>query len=202
MGDTLDIRPFEPADLPALHSICRAAFAPTFRSFRELVGEKIASVAFKSAEAEQAALLDQIAASNSGHEIWVAVRDSSPVGFVSLRVDSAGLGEITLNAVQPDHAGVGIGSELYKRAIGRMRALGASAATVGVGGDPSHAGRGAPIRKRGSGRPFRRSGSIARSRFARRFGATILVWRFGHPKCLEVTHAVLIRLNGDRRGTP
>jgi ribosomal protein S18 acetylase RimI-like enzyme len=151
MGDALDIRPFEPADLPALQAIREAAFAPAFQSFRDIVGDKIAPVAFKSAEAEQAALLDQIAAPDSGHELWVAVKGSAPIGFVSLRVDGSGLGELTLNAVHPSHAGNGLGADLYKLALARMKALGASVATVGVGGDPSHAAARRAYQKAGFG---------------------------------------------------
>ena len=49
------------------------------------------------------------------------------------------IGEIGLNAVHPEHAGRGVGTALYEQILTRMRALGAAIATVGTGGDPSHA---------------------------------------------------------------
>ena len=59
MNDCCHIRPFQQADLPTLQKIREAAFAPVFASFRKLVGEEIAQVAFAAAEEEQAALLDK-----------------------------------------------------------------------------------------------------------------------------------------------
>jgi GNAT superfamily N-acetyltransferase len=41
--------------------------------------------------------------------------------------------------VQPAHAGLGIGTAMYEHVLARMRALGMAVATVGTGGDPSHA---------------------------------------------------------------
>ena len=150
MPGAIDIRRYEPGDMPTLQAIREAAFAPVFRSFRDIVGNKVALVAFKTAEAEQAAHLDQIA-TDSDHELWVAMKDGAMIGFVSLRVDGAGVGELTLNAVHPDHAGAGAGSELYKHALTRMKALGASVATVGVGGDASHAAARRAYEKAGFG---------------------------------------------------
>ena len=49
------------------------------------------------------------------------------------------LGEIDLNAVHPDHAARGIGTQLYEFALQEMKAAGMRVATVGVGGDVSHA---------------------------------------------------------------
>jgi GNAT superfamily N-acetyltransferase len=41
--------------------------------------------------------------------------------------------------VHPHHAGHGIGTALYEFALDHMRQSGMAVATVGVGGDPSHA---------------------------------------------------------------
>jgi GNAT superfamily N-acetyltransferase len=49
------------------------------------------------------------------------------------------IGEIGLNAVHPAHAGQGIGTEMYDYALARMKEAGMTVATVGTGGDPSHA---------------------------------------------------------------
>jgi GNAT superfamily N-acetyltransferase len=134
------IRAFEGGDLAALQAIRQAAFAPVFGSFRALLGETIAGVALAGAEAEQAALLDRLCASDSDQQVAVALVDDGPVGFVAYGIDpTSRVGEIGLNAVHPDHAGRGIGSALYRHALAGMRALGATLATVGTGGDASHA---------------------------------------------------------------
>lgn len=134
------IRAYAPADLPALHAIRTAAFAPVFASFRDIVGPDIAALGLSTAEQEQGELLDAIAKPDSCHTIAVAEIDATPVGFVSWKPDIApGIGEITLNAVHPDHGGKGIGTALYEHALAALKSAGMQLATVGTGGDPSHA---------------------------------------------------------------
>jgi ribosomal protein S18 acetylase RimI-like enzyme len=134
------IRAYAPSDLPPLHAIRAAAFAPVFASFRSIVGPEIAALGLAIAEQEQGDLLDTIARPDSGHSIAVAEITTVPVGFVSWKTDIApGIGEITLNAVHPGHAGKGIGTALYDHALAALKAAGMQLATVGTGGDPSHA---------------------------------------------------------------
>lgn len=134
------VRPYTPADLPTLHAIRAAAFAPVFASFRNIVGPEIAALGLTTAEQEQADLLDAIAKPDSGHAIAIAEINNTPTGFVSWKPNSApGIGEITLNAVHPDHGGRGIGTALYEHALAALKAAGMQIATVGTGGDPSHA---------------------------------------------------------------
>lgn len=136
----MQIRPYTPADLPALHAIRTAAFAPVFASFRNIVGADIAALGLTTAEQEQADLLDAIATPDSGHTIAVAEVSNAIAGFVSWKPNVApGIGEITLNAVHPDHGGKGIGTALYEHALAALKAAGMQLATVGTGGDPSHA---------------------------------------------------------------
>jgi len=135
-----NIRPFEPGDLPAMQRVRNAAFEPVFRSFRDIVGEKIAALALADADAEQAKLLDDICAADSTHHVLVVTIRDEIVGFVSFTIDAEKrIGEIGLNAVHPEHAGQGIGTEMYERVLARMKELGMAVATVGTGGDPSHA---------------------------------------------------------------
>lgn len=134
------IRLFEPGDLPALHCIRAAAFKPVFQSFREIVGEQIAAVAFADAEAEQAKLLDDLCETKPDQQVYVVERDGEIVGFCTVLLDrKTKLGEIGLNAVDPKHAGKGVGSWMYEFALEQMKQNGMTVATVGTGGDPSHA---------------------------------------------------------------
>ncbi len=134
------IRAYAPADLPALQAVRAAAFAPVFASFRNIVGTEIAALGLVTAEQEQADLLDSIAKPDSGHSIAVAESGGVIVGFVSWKVGIApGIGEITLNGVHPDHGGKGIGTALSEHALAALRLAGMKLATVGTGGDPSHA---------------------------------------------------------------
>jgi ribosomal protein S18 acetylase RimI-like enzyme len=140
MPPPLALRPFAPADLAVLHRIREAAFAPVFASFRALVGEEIAAIAFASAEAEQGRHLDEICADGSGHHVFAVMEGAEMVGFVAFSVDAdRRTGELGLNAIHPDHAGRGIGTWMYEEALARMKALGAEVVEVGTGADPSHA---------------------------------------------------------------
>lgn len=140
MTEDCRIRAFEPDDLPKLHEIREAAFKPVFGSFRRIVGEKIAAVAFASAEREQAELLDRICEAGSEHDVFVVESESHIVAFCSVSLDrDSKVGEIGLNAVRPDYQGKGIGTVMYNHALERMREAGMRVATVGTGGDPSHA---------------------------------------------------------------
>lgn len=134
------IRAYAPSDLPVLHAIRAAAFAPVFASFRSIVGPEIAALGLATAEQEQADLLDAIAKPDSGHSLAVAETSGVIAGFVSWKPDIApGIGEITLNAVHPDHGGRGLGTALYDHALAALKTAGMQLATVGTGGDPSHA---------------------------------------------------------------
>lgn len=133
------IRSFEPGDLAALQRIRAAAFEPVFRSFRQIVGDTVAVLALGRADAEQAELLASVCDTTSQHRVYVALIDDVIIGFVTFSLDiEKRIGEIGLNAVHPDHAGRGIGTELYNFAIDQMRQSGMRVATVGVGGDASH----------------------------------------------------------------
>lgn len=135
-----EFRAFKPADLPRLHQIREAAFAPVFASFRQIVGEAIAPVAFAAAEQEQAGLLDRICGTESEHEVMVVERRSEIVAFCAVKADrESGVGEIDLNAVHPDWQGRGIGTWMYGLALERLKIAGMQVATVGTGGDAAHA---------------------------------------------------------------
>ncbi|MCW5719019.1 MAG: GNAT family N-acetyltransferase [Bauldia sp.] len=146
------IRPFVADDLPALQRIREAAFAPVFRSFREIVGPQIAMHAFAAADTDQARLLDDICDAGSAHRVRVVEAAGQVVGFVTFTINASDqVGEIGLNAVDPAHAGRGIGSWMYRLVLAEMQTLGAVVATVGVGGDPSHAAARSAYSKAGFG---------------------------------------------------
>ena len=140
MRADVSIRTFAPADLPALQAIRAAAFAPVFRGFREAVGPEIAAIMLADAEADQARHLDELCAESAPWRMLVAELDGRLVGFAAYRCDPPRRsGEIGLNAVHPEHAGRGIGTALYERALAELKALGAAAVEVGTGGDAAHA---------------------------------------------------------------
>lgn len=137
---TLRIRDFDVDDFDTIQEIRALAFAPVFQSFRDIVGPEIAAVAFASAERDQADHLADLCDPNTPQQVFVAEIDGQVVGFVSISLDhKSKIGEIGLNAVHSDFANRGIGTELYKSALEKLKAAGMRVATVGTGGDPSHA---------------------------------------------------------------
>lgn len=141
MAPPFALRPFRPADLPVLQEIRRLAFRPVFQSFRAIVGEAIGEVAFATADEEQARLLETLCGAGSGHQVLVVTAGGDEaVGFVAFSLNAqTQIGEIGLNALHPEHAGQGIGAAMYANVLERMKRAGMKVATVGTGGDPSHA---------------------------------------------------------------
>ncbi len=140
MTEEFHIRAFGPNDLPHLHEIRNAAFKPVFQSFRGLLGKDIAAIALATAEAEQGEHLDRVCSDAASNRVFVAESDGVIVGFYSVSLDTAAkVGEIDLNAVHPDHQGKGIGAAMFEHALDIMREAGMQVATVGTGGDVSHA---------------------------------------------------------------
>jgi GNAT superfamily N-acetyltransferase len=148
-------RPSRDEDLSRLQAIRQAAFAPVFASFAAITGERIAAVAFDRADAEQAALLDELSHPKPGRHLIVAMLGEEIIGFAACTLDEAArLGEIGLNAVHPDHAGRGLGTAMYRHILGLMRDAGMEVAAVSTGGDPSHAPARRAYAKVGFGAPI------------------------------------------------
>jgi GNAT superfamily N-acetyltransferase len=127
-------------DLPRLQAIRRAAFAPVFASFRALLGEAIYDLAQRRSDEGQEGFLTSLVTADPGRTLYVAQAGDEVVGFVAVHLDrQTGIGEIGLNAVDPVHAGRGIGTAMYDFAIARMKEAGMKVATVSTGGDASHA---------------------------------------------------------------
>ena len=140
MIENCSVRKFERGDLKRLQEIREAAYKPVFRSFREIVGAEIAPTAMASAESEQSDYLEKICGADSHRDVYVFEENSKIVAFCALAMNhETKLGEIDLNAVDPDHQGRGIGAWMYSFALERMKEVGMVVATVGTGGDASHA---------------------------------------------------------------
>jgi ribosomal protein S18 acetylase RimI-like enzyme len=136
--------------LEALQAIREAAFAPIFASFRSILGDEIYELAQAAQDRGQAGLLASLVAPDSRWEVYAVEQGQEVIGFLALQLDpETKVGEIGLNAVHPEHAGKGVGTAMYEFALARMKAAGMRVATVGTGGDPSHAAARKAYRKAG-----------------------------------------------------
>ncbi len=126
-------------DLRRLQEIRSAAFAPVFASFRSILGDEIYDLAQRHEDEGQAALLESLLAAAFVWTLYVAQLGSEMVGFVAVRLDrQTHVGEIGLNAVDPQWQGQGIGTAMYRFGMEQMKQSGMRVATVATGGDPSH----------------------------------------------------------------
>ena len=134
------LRPYREGDLPRLQDIAVAAWEPVFASFRSIMGEMVFETIFTDWRNDKR---DQIASEcrgEHGAKVLVAELDDEPVGFCDYYLDqAAGLGEISNNAVHPDHQNRGIATRLYTAVLDEMRAAGLRCVQVSTGGDASHA---------------------------------------------------------------
>ena len=136
----LHYRLARPEDAARLQAIRRAAFAPVFASFRAILGDELYELAQRRDDEAQEGLLTSLMAADSIWSMYVAESGDTIVGFVAVRLDHTTLvGEVGLNAVDPAHAGKGIGTAMYEFAADCLKQGGMKVATVGTGGDPSHA---------------------------------------------------------------
>ena len=134
------MRPVRAEDAARLQEIRRAAFAPVFASFRSILGDEIYDAAQARDDEAQGDFLASMLKEGGPWEVYAAEVAGEVVGFVSVQLNrDTGVGEIGLNAVDPAHAGRGVGTEMYDFAVTRMKEAGMTVATVGTGGDPSHA---------------------------------------------------------------
>lgn len=135
----MTIRPVNADDAPRLEAIRRAAFAPIFDSFRSMLGEEIYELAQAREDNAQGELLSSLLEPDSGWEVYAAEADGTVIGFVSvLLCRDTRVGEVGLNAVDPAHAGNGVGTAMYEFALARMKEAGMRVATTSTGGDPAH----------------------------------------------------------------
>jgi len=136
----MNIRQATNHDYSDIEEIRRDAFAPVFASFRKILGEEIYSKAQEPEDAKQENLLRSMFTPDSPWDVYVAEHPDQIVGFVSVQLNlETKVAEIGLNAVHPEHAGKGIGTEMYNFCLSLMRSAGSKVATVSTGGDPSHA---------------------------------------------------------------
>jgi GNAT superfamily N-acetyltransferase len=136
----MQLRPAVIGDLSTIEKIRERAFSPVFASFRQILGTEIYELAQKREDEAQAQQLGAIFLTDSPWEVHIASHNNEIIGFVSIKLDhQVFIGEIGLNAVDPDWAGQGLGVQMYEYALRLMRQVGMKVAVVASGADVSHA---------------------------------------------------------------
>lgn len=137
--ESLVIRRFRATDAERIEDIAAAAWAPIYEHFHALQEQALGEVARPSSIDDKRR---QVRESAATHPEWVLVSelDGAVVGFVTYTLDrERRIGTIGNNAVDPGHAGHGIGAAQYKRVLQEFRDQGMAFATVVTGLDDAHA---------------------------------------------------------------
>ena len=135
------LRPLEHADLEAVVALGLNAWTPVFASLEAALGPSVYGLLFPDWRSAQADAIRAICTA-AEHEVWVAVVDGRPVGFVAVGMideDATRAGEIHMIAVDPAYQRTGVGASLMQQAITQIKARGVDIAVVATGGDPGHA---------------------------------------------------------------
>jgi GNAT superfamily N-acetyltransferase len=138
--DGVDIREFTEGDLEAVVAFSLRAWEPVFDSVRAVLGEDIFLRLHPDWREGQAESVRSIC-TNDERDVFVAVVDGRPVGFVAVALDTfhERMGAIEIIGVDPDHQMHGIGAQLSEFAVDHMRRRGMDIAVVETGGDSGHA---------------------------------------------------------------
>ncbi len=133
------IRPYQPADLPALMEIGNQAWRDIYRMFRQRYGDELFALLVRDPDRVKG---EQIRAHCAAHPDWTLVYEEAGriCGFATFRLDPARrLGEIGNNAVRPELRGRGLAQQLYAAVLDRFRQAGMRYAHVRTGLDEAHA---------------------------------------------------------------
>ena len=135
----LDIRPVRGSDNDDMYELTILAFSPIFTSFEEILGSDIYKVIWPDWKASKKKSIGKLCQKDSQSFTFVAELNGTIVGFVTYKLDSESkTGTIQLLAVHPDFQCKGIGTELNKFALKKMREGGMEMGVAETGGDSSH----------------------------------------------------------------
>jgi GNAT superfamily N-acetyltransferase len=136
----IEIRVGTDDDVPELVGLSLLAWEPVYNSFRQVLGKTIFLHLFPDWRATQTTTIEKYCSTRDNTTVWIAEMAGQVVGFVVYIVDhQEKTGEVYLLAVHPDYQNRGIGTQLNRFALGKLKESGMKLAVVGTGGDPGHA---------------------------------------------------------------
>ncbi len=136
----LHIRPVCEDDVESLVQLSLLAWVPIFGSFAQILGPDIYAHIWPDWKSGQSDAVETVCRDGEKTIVWVAELEGVVAGFLAYGLDrESRVGEVQLLAVHPDYQNLGIGTELSRFALDRMKESGMTLAKVETGGDPSHA---------------------------------------------------------------
>ena len=139
MAEETIVREFREDDLGAIVELSLRAWEPVFASVRQVLGDDIFLRLHPDWKESQADAV-RSACMNGERDVFVAVTDDRPVGFVAVALNAfhEGMGVIDIMGVDPVYQRRGISTQLTGFATEHMRSRGMDIAVVETGGDPGH----------------------------------------------------------------
>ena len=139
MAEDTIIREFRTDDLGAIVEFSLRAWEPVFASLRQVLGDHIFLRLHPDWKEDQADAV-RSACTNEERDVFVAVTDGRPIGFVSVALNAfhERMGVIDIIGVDPDYQRRGVSSRLTEVATEHMRSRGMDIAVVETGGDSGH----------------------------------------------------------------
>ena len=133
------IRDYGPLDEQPVVELALRAWAPVLSSLEHALGREIfIRLHGEWRQYQEKAVRDILA--DDATQVWVAEAARGVVGFVAAKPHpERQLGEIWMQAVDPEEQGRGIGTALTEVATGWLRDAGMTVAMVETGGDSGHA---------------------------------------------------------------
>jgi GNAT superfamily N-acetyltransferase len=136
----INIRELAEGDLDAVVAFSIRAWEPVFTSVREMLGDDVFFRLHPDWRESQAEAVRSVC-TNDERDVYVAVINDRPVGFVAIALDAfhERMGAIEIIGVDPEYQQRGIGAQLTEFAVDHMKRRGMDIAVVETGGDPGHA---------------------------------------------------------------
>ena len=136
----MKIRPYDSNDLTAIVQLSLLAWEPIFSAWQKILGPDLYPIAIHPDwRQHQKEVVEQICSDPTMHT-WAAEVDGQVVGFIVYELNaSTQIGEVQLLAVHPAYQNDGIGTELNRFALQKLKEGGMKLAVVGTGGDEGHA---------------------------------------------------------------
>jgi ribosomal protein S18 acetylase RimI-like enzyme len=133
-------RPFAKQDLQAIVQLSLLAWEPVFTAWEKILGPQLYPLAiYPDWRKGQQDVVEKVC-QDEDITTWVAAVDGRVVGFVSYQLDhEKEVGEVQMLAVHPEFQNQGIGTDLNRFALKKMKKGGMKLAVVGTGGDEGHA---------------------------------------------------------------
>jgi GNAT superfamily N-acetyltransferase len=140
VADEPMIRAFHQDDLATIVEFSLRAWEPVFSSVRHVLGDDLFLRLHPDWKEDQAQAV-RSACTNEERDVFVALADGRPVGFVAVALNAfhERMGVIDIIGVDPEYQRRGISSLLTQFATEHMLSRGMDIAVVETGGDPGHA---------------------------------------------------------------